>query len=81
MLVQIDFMFILGNDYWGKKQPPFTYSFAWNLSMLPMSEISPFGSTMNAIVGLAIIVDKQLGEASIMPPTLQKFLRYSCQLW
>ena len=35
--VQIDFMFIFGKDYCGKKHPALIYSFAENLSKLPNS--------------------------------------------
>jgi hypothetical protein len=45
---------MFGKDYYGKKHPPLTNSFALNLSSDPKSCISPFGSMIKAIEGLAI---------------------------
>ena len=57
------------------------YSLAANLSTEPISWTSPSGSTTKEIEGLAIWFDKQVGTASITPPTLQKASIYSAQLW
>lgn len=74
-------MFILGRLYCGKKQPEFMYSFALNLSTEPNSCTSPSGSTIKAIDGLDIWFERQVGTASITPPTRQNACRYSAQLW
>lgn len=54
MELQMVYMFMLGRDCWGKKQPEFMYSLAENRSTEPRSWTSPSGSTMKAIEGLDI---------------------------
>ena len=75
------YMFMFGKDYCGKKQPELMNSLAANLSMEPISVTSPSGSTMKAMDGLAIWLDKHVGTASMTPPTRQNYLRYSSQEW
>ena len=71
---------MFGRLYWGKKQPALTYCLAANLSKDPIMLTKPSGSIQKEIDGLAIWWLKQVGEASMMPPTLQKEAMYSAQL-
>lgn len=73
-------MFMLGRDYYGKKQPAFTYVRAAKRSAEPITCTWPSGSIRNAMLGLAIWWLRQVGAASMMPPTLQKDAIYSLQL-
>ena len=72
-------MFIFGSDFWGKKQPALTCWRAVNLSMDPIILVFPSGSTRKEIEGAAIWWDKQVGAASMIPPTRQNDAMYSAQ--
>jgi len=72
-------MFMFGRDCWGKKQPEFTYYLAVILSNDPITSTLPSGSRMNEMLGLAIYWLRQVGAASMIPPTRQKDAMYSCQ--
>ena len=81
MELQMVYMFMLGRDCWGKKQPELMYSLAEKRSTEPRSCTSPSGSTIKAIEGLDIWFERQVGTASMTPPTRQKAYKYSFQLW
>jgi hypothetical protein len=71
---------MLGSDCCGKKQPALMNSLDANLSIDPISSISPSGSIKKLRDGLDICVERQVGEASITPPTRQKSEIYSSQV-
>ena len=81
MELQIVYMFILGKLCCGKKQPELMSSLALKRSTEPSSCTSPSGSTMKAIEGLDIWLERQVGTASMTPPTRQNDYKYSAQLW
>jgi len=57
--------------------PAFWYSLAANLSIDPISYTLPSGSITKETEGAPICMLRQVGAASMTPPTLQKFWRYS----
>jgi hypothetical protein len=77
MLRERVIIFILGKDYYGKIQPAFWNSLAENLSIDPIRSTLPSGSMRNETEGAPIYIVKHVGAASMTPPTLQKFWRYS----
>lgn len=51
----------------------------WNLSNEPSTRIEPLGSMKNEIDGEPMLTERQHGEASITPPTLQNSVMNSFQ--
>ena len=77
---QMVIIFMFGSDYWGKKQPELTWLWAFTLSMDPTICVLPSGSMKKAILGLAIYYLRQVGAASMIPPTRQKETMYSAHV-
>jgi hypothetical protein len=68
---QMVFMFMLGRDCWGEKQPQEMKSREIILSQEPRREIWPVGSMRKEMEGEPREEDMQVGADSIMPPYLQ----------